>query len=217
VSSDVRPIALIVGTRPELIKSSPVARRLGARATVLHTGQHNDERMSSRLATTLGLRGRVLAVPSPGVGRGGRLGHTVAALARTFTIDPPSAVVVQGDTTSALAGALAANHADLPLIHVEAGLRSFDRTMPEEHNRVLIDHLADLCCAPTALNRSNLLAEAIPDGRIALTGNTVVDAVHQLLPDARSRCEIRRRRDLHDGATSSPPCTARRTSITAPS
>ncbi|MGH4022756.1 MAG: non-hydrolyzing UDP-N-acetylglucosamine 2-epimerase [Pseudonocardiaceae bacterium] len=193
-----RPIALVVGTRPELIKLSPVARCLGSRATVIHTGQHHDERMSTRLATTLGLRGHILNVPSTGAGRGARLGHTVAALARSFTTDLPSAVVVQGDTTSALAGALAANHADLPLVHVEAGLRSFDRTMPEELNRTLIDHLADLCCAPTALNRSNLLAETIPDHRIVITGNTIVDAVHRLLPDTRSRSETRRHHGLQD-------------------
>lgn len=114
----------------------------------------------------------------------------VAALDRRLRADPPAVVVVQGDTTSALAGALATNHADLPLMHVEAGLRSFDRTMPEEHNRVLIDHLADLCCAPTELNRANLRAEAIPEHRILLTGNTIVEAVQAMLPGPATRTHL---------------------------
>lgn len=95
--------------------------------------------------------------------------------------------MVQGDTTSALAGALAANACDIALVHVEAGLRSYDRRMPEEQNRVLIDHLANVCCAPTEVNRTNLLRESIADERIVVTGNTVVEALRDALPPARER------------------------------
>lgn len=136
----------------------------------------------------------------------------VAALDRWFGVDPPAVVIVQGDTTSALAGALAANHADLPLVHVEAGLRSFDRSMPEEHNRVLIDHLADLCCAPTALNRADLLAEAIPENRIMLTGNTIVEAVHAILPDQPHEQTCLPATGSSHADTSWPPCIGPRTS-----
>ncbi|NJP82723.1 UDP-N-acetylglucosamine 2-epimerase (non-hydrolyzing), partial [Streptomyces sp. AA8] len=105
---------------------------------------------------------------------------------------PPLAVVVQGDTNAALAGALAANARGIPLLHVEAGLRSHDRNMPEEHNRVLIDSIADVLCAATEDNRANLLAEGVDDARIAVTGNTVVEAVHGQLPPAPERAELLR-------------------------
>ncbi|MER8237565.1 UDP-N-acetyl glucosamine 2-epimerase, partial [Streptomyces sp. NPDC094049] len=107
-----------------------------------------------------------------------------------FAADPPLAVVVQGDTNAALSGALAANARDLPLVHVEAGLRSHDRAMPEEHNRVLIDRLADVLCAATPDNRDLLLAEGIADERIAVTGNTVVEAVHDHLPPPQERARL---------------------------
>jgi UDP-N-acetylglucosamine 2-epimerase (non-hydrolysing) len=103
-------------------------------------------------------------------------------LAALFGDRRPAVVVVQGDTNSAVAGALAANAEDVPLVHVEAGLRSFDRAMPEEHNRVLIDHLADLCAAPTSLAVRHLREEGIPPERIELTGNTVVEAVLAMAP-----------------------------------
>ena len=101
--------------------------------------------------------------------------------------------MVQGDTTSALAGALAANTADIPLLHVEAGLRSFDRRMPEEHNRVLIDHISDLCCAPTTLAAANLHREGLPAERIVITGNPIVEATTRALPDEADRLAVLRR------------------------
>ena len=93
-----------------------------------------------------------------------------------FAANRPEVVVVQGDTNTTVAAALAANARDIPLVHVEAGLRSYDRAMPEEHNRVVTDHLADLCCAPTETSRAQLAAEGITGARVIVTGNTVVDA-----------------------------------------
>ena len=122
--------------------------------------------------------------------RGIQIGAATAQLADRWRDDRPSAVVVQGDTNTALAGALAANSCGIPLVHVEAGLRSGDRDMPEEHNRILIDHLADLCCAPTRGNAANLRAEAIPGHRIAITGNTVVEAVRQTPRDHHAAASI---------------------------
>jgi len=190
-------VTLVLGTRPELIKLAPIIDLLGPDATVIHTGQHDHDRMAARIAVTFGIQLQYLATRWDRVAsRGAQLGSMVAALDRRFGVNPPAVVLVQGDTTSALAGALAANHANLPLVHVEAGLRSFDRSMPEEHNRVLIDHLADLCCAPTALNRANLLAEAIPENRIMLTGNTIVEAVHAILPGPVARTDLLTRHRL---------------------
>ncbi len=177
-------VTLVCGTRPELIKLAPLIRLFGPRAVVVYTGQHYDRTMYELIRRDIAEPGGFHEFALGGARRGAQLGLAVKAVDDVLATHRTSAVVVQGDTTSALAGALAANANDVPLVHVEAGLRSFDRAMPEEHNRVAIDHLADLCCAPTALNRDNLLAERIPADRIAVTGNTVVEALEAALPDA---------------------------------
>jgi UDP-N-acetylglucosamine 2-epimerase (non-hydrolysing) len=117
-----------------------------------------------------------------GLPRARQIGAIVTALAGLWEDERPDVVIVQGDTSSALAGAVAANASDIPLVHVEAGLRSYDRAMPEEHNRVVADHLADLCLAPTSVAAENLAREGIPPERVVVTGNTVVDAVRRILP-----------------------------------
>ncbi|GAA1274834.1 non-hydrolyzing UDP-N-acetylglucosamine 2-epimerase [Saccharothrix xinjiangensis] len=175
-------VTMVCGTRPELIKLAPLIQLLGQAATVVYTGQHYDAAMYHRIRRDIGCPGRFHELAVGGARRGAQLGSAVAAVDDVLAQHPARAVIVQGDTTSALAGALAANANEVPLVHVEAGLRSYDRAMPEEHNRVAIDHLADLCCAPTPLNRTNLLAEGVPDERIAITGNTVVEALVTALP-----------------------------------
>lgn len=170
-------IAIVVGTRPEIIKMAEIARLLGDRALVVHTGQHWDHAMSGSFMTGLGVREPEVSLGIGGNTRGVQIGSTVAELDGVLDRLRPAAVMVQGDTNTALGAALAANARELPLAHVEAGLRSFDRRMPEEHNRVLIDHLADLCLAPTDLNRDQLLSEGIDLARVVVTGNTVVAAV----------------------------------------
>src|SRR5688500_1216334 len=173
---------MVCGTRPELIELAPLIRVMGADATVVYTGQHYDTAMYHRIRQDIGRPGRFHELAVGGGSRGGQLGAAIAAVDELLAQHPTRAVIVQGDTTSALAGALAANANDVPLVHVEAGLRSYDRAMPEEHNRVAIDHLADLCCAPTNLNRANLLAEGVAADRITVTGNTVVEALAEALP-----------------------------------
>lgn len=179
-------IAVVVGTRPEAIKLAPVVALLGREALVIHTGQHYSPGMAGHLTPDVALDTR----DHHDLTRGRQLGLLVAALDDVFGQHRPNAVLVQGDTTSALAGALAANAISTPLVHLEAGLRSFDRAMPEEHHRVLIDHLADLCCAPTPLARDNLLAERIASERIEITGNTIVEAVAAALPDEQEQAHI---------------------------
>lgn len=166
-----RSIAVVFGTRPEMIKLSVLITLLGDTARLIHTGQHYDP------ALTFGHRPHQ-RLEVGGRHRGQQIGDATSHLTRAWNTDPPTVVVVQGDTNAALAGALAANAVDIPLVHVEAGLRSYDRSMPEEHNRVLIDHLADVCCAATPGNVLNLWAEGIPEHRIVLTGNPIVEAVH---------------------------------------
>lgn len=176
-----RSIAVVLGTRPEHIKLAPLIRLLGPAARVIHSGQHYDPAMTGVLPGTATVGEEPLWIG--GQHRGIQIGAATAQLADRWRDDRPSAVVVQGDTNTALAGALAANSCRVCLVHVEAGLRSGDRDMPEEHNRILIDHLSDLCCAPTSGNAANLRAESIPGHRITITGNPVVEAVRHTSRD----------------------------------
>ena len=185
-----RSIAIALGTRPEIVKMAPIIEQLGARARIIHTGQHYDPSMSAAFFTAFRLPSPDVHLEIGGKSRGRQIGEATALLDDHFSQDPPEAVMVQGDTNTVLAAALAASANDIPLVHVEAGLRSFDRAMPEEHNRVLTDHLADLCCAPTTTSADNLLRSGIDPERIVVTGNTVVEAARRLLPDESARAEI---------------------------
>jgi UDP-N-acetylglucosamine 2-epimerase (non-hydrolysing) len=182
-----RSVAFVLGTRPELIKVAPLARLLGSRARVIHTGQHYDENLSGQFLAELRMGEPDLRLGVGGRSRGSQIGDATSQLEAHFRADPPAVVVVHGDTNATVAGALAANAAGIPLVHLEAGLRSFDRAMPEEHNRVVADHLSDLCLAPTETNRANLAAEGIGGDKVLITGNTVVDAVLDLLPAVDER------------------------------
>lgn len=175
-------VAIIFGTRPEIVKLAFVIRGFGPAALTIHTGQHYDNALSASFLDVF-----QLAQPDHFLGVGGKtraaqIGAAVTALSEIFERDRPAAVLVQGDTNTTLAGALAANAFEIPLVHVEAGLRSRDRRMPEEHNRVVTDHLADLLCAPTEVAMANAVAEGIDPARVRVTGNTVVEAVQQLMP-----------------------------------
>ncbi|MER7707891.1 UDP-N-acetylglucosamine 2-epimerase (non-hydrolyzing) [Kitasatospora sp. NPDC097605] len=183
-------VAVVLGTRPELVKLAPLIHELGPATRLVHTGQHWDEAMSGRFLRDLGLPRPELLTGVGGRPRGGQIARSLGQLDAAFAEDRPAAVVVQGDTNATLAGALAANARDIPLVHVEAGLRSFDRAMPEEHNRVMVDHVADLLCAATPDNAANLRAESLAEERIALTGNTVVEVVRRSLPDTAARAAL---------------------------
>lgn len=185
-----RRIVIVFGTRPEVIKLAGLVDLLGESAVLVHTGQHWDDSMSGVFLRDLGFGRPHHELTIGGMSRGEQIGEATSGLARLIDRLQPDAVVVQGDTNSALSGALAANSCEVPLVHVEAGLRSFDRAMPEEHNRVLIDHLADLCCAPTETSAANLATEGIPSHRIVTTGNTVVEAVHRLVPTPKERTRL---------------------------
>jgi UDP-N-acetylglucosamine 2-epimerase (non-hydrolysing) len=190
-SLDLPPgsVAVVLGTRPEAVKLAGIVRLLGPVARVVHSGQHWAPELAAGVLAEVGFPPAHVTLDVGGASRGAQLGEVVGRLDAHFAADRPLAVVVQGDTTTTLGGALAANAADVPVVHVEAGLRSFDRRMPEEHNRVLTDHLADLCCAPTDVSRRHLAAEGIPAERVAVTGNTVVEAVAALTPPPAERGE----------------------------
>jgi len=188
-------ISIILGTRPEIIKMAPVIRACHKKAKeyfVLHTGQHYSYGMDRIFFEELEL-------PAPDhnldVGSGShaeQTGKIMAGIERVLAADPPDIVLVQGDTNTVLAGALAAAKLHIPVGHVEAGLRSFDRRMPEEINRVVADHISDHLFAPTRLARKNLLYEGIDAKKIHVTGNTVVDAVFQNRKIAKKRTTVLR-------------------------
>jgi UDP-N-acetylglucosamine 2-epimerase (non-hydrolysing) len=173
----VKP-AVVVGTRPEIVKMAPVVRACqerGLPCLLLHTGQHYSFELDGVFFTELGL-------PAPDVnlevGSGSQtyqVASVMAGLEPILAEHRPDVVLVEGDTNSVLAAALAASKAGIAVGHVEAGLRSYDRRMPEEINRILTDHLADHLFAPTPKARDILRGEGIPELRIHVTGNTVVD------------------------------------------
>jgi UDP-N-acetylglucosamine 2-epimerase (non-hydrolysing) len=182
--------AVVLGTRPEIVKLGGIIRGLGTRGLVVNTGQHYDDAMSSVFFEQCGIGAPSISLNIGGLSRAQQIASATSQLEAVFLQHRPRAVVVQGDTNSTLAGALAANSLRIPLVHVEAGLRSFDRAMPEEHNRVIVDHLADVLAAGSAGNLANLLSEGIDANRVRVTGNTVVEAVHELLPNALTRRNI---------------------------
>jgi len=175
-------ILIVIGTRPEIIKMSPVIRECSENSleySVLHTGQHYSYAMDKIFFEQLDLG---FPKYNLDVGSGTHGAQTAAILAGVEKIllkDPPGIVLVQGDTNTVCAGALAAAKLHIPVGHVEAGLRSFDRSMPEEINRIVADHISDQLFAPTEISHQNLLREGIAAEKITVTGNTVVDAVQQ--------------------------------------
>ncbi|QGG97111.1 UDP-N-acetylglucosamine 2-epimerase (non-hydrolyzing) [Actinomarinicola tropica] len=174
-----------------MIKLAPIVRALGPRARVVHTGQHFDDSMSRTFLDQLRIGDPDHHLEVGGLTRGAQIGHATVAIEHLLLETRPDVVVVQGDTNSGLAGALAANAAEIPIVHLEAGLRSFDRAMPEEHNRVLIDALADRCLAPHETNARLLEAEGIAADRIRVTGSTLRDALVDMLPGDDARAALR--------------------------
>lgn len=186
-------VVVAVGTRPEAIKVAGIVRALGDRARIVHTGQHYDAAMWSDVLADLGGVEVTHQIEVGGQHRGEQIGLATQLLTRYLLDRPARAIVVQGDTNSTLAGALAGNATGTPVIHVEAGLRSHDRAMPEEVNRVLVDAVADLCCAPTEANARQLRTEGVTPERIVVTGNTLADGMGPLMPGDAERASTRAR------------------------
>lgn len=157
-------------------------RILGPRARLVHSGQHTDAELSGVFLSGAGLPAPHMLSGVRGEPRHAQVGRITEQLGALFARSRPAAVVVQGDTNTAMAAAQAGNYGGVPVVHVEAGLRSYDRDMPEEINRRLIGVLADLHCAPTPRAVANLAAEGVPAARIALTGNTIVEATLAMAP-----------------------------------
>ncbi len=173
-------ILTVVGARPQFIKVAPVSRALaneGIGEYLVHTGQHYDQDMSEVFFEELGIRKPDLNLNIGSGSHGAQTGAMLAGLDGVISKQKPDWVLVYGDTNSTLAGALAAAKLNVPVAHVEAGLRSFNRHMPEEINRVVADALATLLFVPTEAGRQNLLREGIPADRIRWTGDVMFDAM----------------------------------------
>ena len=176
-------ILFALGTRPEAIKLAPVFRSLEGRdirTFVVHTGQHHADDSTS-LFKELQLADPDVQLGIASAPPGQHLANMLAGLEPVLSRVRPALVVVHGDTTSTLAGALAANRRQIPIAHIEAGLRSYDRRMPEEHNRTLVDHISDLLFAPTDIQADILRREGRPQAGIVVVGNTVADALRSRL------------------------------------
>jgi len=182
-------ISIILGTRPEIIKMSPVIReceRQGMDHFILHTGQHYSYNMDKVFFEQLGLPEAKYNLDAGSGMHGEQTGKMLAGIEKVLLKEKPDVVLVQGDTNTVLAGALAASKLHIKVGHVEAGLRSYDRRMPEEINRVMADHCSDYLFAPTERSKKLLLKEGIGDEKIFVTGNTIVDAVFQNLKLAKN-------------------------------
>jgi UDP-N-acetylglucosamine 2-epimerase (non-hydrolysing) len=185
----LRHILHVVGARPNFVKAAPVLRALkerGLRQTLVHTGQHYDRNMSDVFFAQL-------EIPEPdvnlGVGAGTHAAQTAEIMRRFEPVlleRKPDIVLVYGDVNSTVAAALVCAKIPIPVGHVEAGLRSFDLTMPEEINRMVTDRLSDLLFTPSEDGDLNLLHEGTATGKIHRVGNVMIDSLVQLLPAARA-------------------------------
>jgi UDP-N-acetylglucosamine 2-epimerase (non-hydrolysing)/UDP-GlcNAc3NAcA epimerase len=193
-------VLTVVGNRPQFIKAAAVSAplRRSARELLIHTGQHFDEELSGVFFDELGL-------PSPdrelGIARGSNSSQTarmLAALEPVIADASPDVLLIYGDTNSTLAGALAGAQARLPVAHVEAGMRSFDRAMPEELNRVLSDHASALLLCSSEVAVSNLRREGV-GAVIELVGDVMVDVAMKIQPDARTRLDLVQSHGLRPG------------------
>ena len=181
----------VVGARPNFMKIAPVIKALvnkkGVRQILVHTGQHYDTNMSAIFFAQLGIPASDINL---GVGSGSHAVQTAQIMTRLENVlleENPDMVLVPGDVNSTLAAALVCAKLLIPIGHVEAGLRSFDRTMPEEINRLVTDQIADLLFTPSIDGDENLIREGIAPEKIHFVGNVMIDTLVRLLPEARLR------------------------------
>ncbi|MFC1984481.1 non-hydrolyzing UDP-N-acetylglucosamine 2-epimerase [Chloroflexota bacterium] len=185
--------AIIIGTRPEIIKMAPVIRefqRRNADFFIVHTGQHYSYNIAEVFF-------KQLELPQPkynlAIGSGSHAeetGRILLGVEKLLEDEKPDVVLVEGDTNTVLAGALAAAKLHIKVGHIEAGLRSYDKSMPEETNRTLTDHCSDYLFAPTKKAKEILLSEGIPIRKIYVTGNPIVDSIFQNMEAAKKRSNV---------------------------
>lgn len=186
-------VAIVVGTRPEIIKMAPVIRELENRRgdyCLLHTGQHYSYYLDKVFFKQLKLPEPKHNLEVGSYSHAEQTARILIGVEKFLQHEHPDIVLVEGDTNSVLASALAAVKLHIKVGHVEAGLRSYDKNMPEEINRILTDHCSDYMFAPTEKSKTILLGEGIPEEKIFVTGNTIVDSIHQNLEIAREKGNV---------------------------
>lgn len=193
-------IVTIVGARPQFIKAAPVSRALAQEFNeiLIHTGQHYDYGMSEVFFQEMEMRPADFNLGAGGGTHGEQTGKMLMELEKKLAAVQADCVLVYGDTNSTLAGALAASKAGIPLAHVESGLRSYNRSMPEEINRVVTDHVSDILFCPTDVAVKNLSEEGIRRG-VYQVGDVMYDALLRNLALARKRSQILTRLGLKKG------------------
>lgn len=185
-------IVTVVGARPQFIKASPVSKAFdenGIKEIIIHTGQHYDDEMSAIFFRELNIKAPHINLNIGSGSHAYQTGNMMIQIEKVLLSQQPDLVFVYGDTNSTLAGALAACKLNIPVAHVEAGLRSFNRKMSEEHNRVLTDHCSDLLFCPTQTSIDNLKKEGIDNG-VHLVGDTMYDAVLLFSKIAKNKSTI---------------------------
>jgi UDP-N-acetylglucosamine 2-epimerase (non-hydrolysing) len=192
-------IATIVGARPQFIKSASLSKELRKHhdEIIIHTGQHYDYGMSDVFFKELSIPYPDYNLKIGSKSQGQQTGEMLASIEQVLVKETPDLVLVYGDTNSTLAGALAASKLNIKIAHVEAGLRSFDRRMPEEINRVITDHISNLLFAPTENAARNLKAEGITDG-VHVVGDVMVDSIMANMKIAKDRSTILTTLDVQD-------------------
>jgi len=186
-------ISIVLGTRPEIIKFSPIIRRcehLCLDFFILHTGQHYSYNMDKVFFEQLDLPDAKYNLEVGSGTHAEQTGKMLIGIEKVLQKEKPDTVLVEGDTNTTLAGALVAVKINIKVGHIEAGLRSYDMQMPEEINRILTDHCSNFLFAPTEKSRQILLGEGIAEDKIFTTGNTVVDAVYQNLEISKRKMGV---------------------------
>ena len=193
-------VLTVIGNRPQFIKAAAVSDRLRAAGdeVLVHTGQHYDDELSRVFFDELGLPRPEHHLDLGGGSNTSQTARMLAALGPLLAETAPDAVLVYGDTNSTLAGALAGAQARVPVAHVEAGMRSYDRAMPEELNRVLADHAADMLLCSSERAAENLRSEGV-GGEIEVVGDVMVDVALRVQPQARERTDLLAARGLDPG------------------
>lgn len=188
-------VAIVMGTRPEIIKLSSIIKSLNKKnSTVIFTGQHYDYNMSMQFMKELEIRKpdysmKLTRLQNTTTDRATQIGEIVLNLAKIISKTQPDTVIVQGDTNTVLAAAITGIKCSVPVSHVEAGLRSYDWRMPEEHNRIAVDHISEFLFAPTEQTRKILQSEKV-HGRTYVTGNTSIDAIQQNISKAKENANL---------------------------
>jgi len=181
---------VVLGTRPEIVKLAPIINKLNNKnSEIIFTGQHYDYNMSLQFINQLEIRrpnhSFKLSNQEPSL----QMGEIIIKLSKILKKIQPDTVIVQGDTNTVLATSISSLKLGIPISHVEAGLRSFDWRMPEEHNRIATDHLSEFLFAPTNVSKNNLISEKV-HGKIFVTGNTVIDAIDKFANMSKNKSKI---------------------------